>query len=66
MTPEDKLIPTKTFKDGEWNDYRCLLAEGARIQTWINGKTDFGSGGRRKVENPPRGFYRVAGSWCRR
>ncbi len=37
MTPKDKLIPHKTFKDGEWNTYR-IVANGARIQTWINGK----------------------------
>lgn len=35
MTPEDKLIPHKNFKDGEWNSYR-ILAEGPRIQVWIN------------------------------
>ena len=37
MTPADKLKPHKHFKDGEWNEYR-VLAEGARIQTWINGQ----------------------------
>ena len=37
MTPEDKLKPHKHFKDGQWNQYR-VLAEGARIQVWINGE----------------------------
>jgi hypothetical protein len=37
LTPEDKLIPHKHFKDGEWNHYR-IVAQGPRIQTWINGE----------------------------
>lgn len=37
MTPEDKLVPHKTFKDGEWNHYR-VVAQGPRIQVWINGE----------------------------
>lgn len=37
LTPEDKLIPHKTMRDGEWNSYR-IVAKGVRIQTWINGK----------------------------
>lgn len=36
MTPKDKLVPHKLFKEGEWNKYR-IVAKGARIQTWING-----------------------------
>lgn len=36
MTPADKRKPHKHFKDGEWNKYR-VLAEGPRIQVWING-----------------------------
>ena len=35
LTPDDKRIPHKAFKDGEWNRYR-VVAQGARIQTWIN------------------------------
>lgn len=35
LTPKDRLIPHKHFKDGEWNKYR-IVANGARIQTWIN------------------------------
>lgn len=37
LTPEDKLIPHKVMKDGEWNHFR-VLAKGPRIQTWINGQ----------------------------
>lgn len=36
LTSKDKLVPHKHFKDGEWNSYR-IVAQGARIQTWING-----------------------------
>ena len=36
LTPEDRLIPHKHFRDGQWNHYR-ILARGPRIQTWING-----------------------------
>ncbi|MCA8982862.1 MAG: DUF1080 domain-containing protein [Planctomycetaceae bacterium] len=37
LTPEDKLIPHKVMKDGEWNHFR-VIAKGPRIQTWINGQ----------------------------
>ncbi len=37
LTSKDRLISHKVFKDGEWNHYR-ILAEGPRIQTWINGE----------------------------
>ncbi|MFG0240592.1 MAG: DUF1080 domain-containing protein, partial [Gimesia chilikensis] len=37
LTPEDRLKPHKTMKDGEWNKFR-IVAKGPRIQTWINGK----------------------------
>ncbi|MCB1022333.1 MAG: DUF1080 domain-containing protein [Bryobacterales bacterium] len=36
LTPEDRLIPHKRVKDGEWNKFR-IVAKGPRIQTWING-----------------------------
>jgi hypothetical protein len=35
-TPADRLKPHKHLKDDEWNKFR-ILAEGPRIQTWING-----------------------------
>ena len=37
LTPADDLVPHKTMRDGEWNSFR-VVAEGPRIQTWINGK----------------------------
>ena len=37
LTPEDRLIPHKRVKDGEWNKFR-IVAKGPRIQTWINGE----------------------------
>jgi hypothetical protein len=36
LTPKERLIPHKHFKDGEWNQFR-VVAVGPRIQTWING-----------------------------
>ena len=35
LTPKDKLIAHKHFKDGQWNSYR-IVARGANIKTWIN------------------------------
>lgn len=37
LTPKDKLVPHKNFKDGEWNHFR-IVAKGANIKTWINGE----------------------------
>ena len=37
LTPKEHLKPHKHFKDGEWNKYR-IIAQGPRIQTWINGQ----------------------------
>lgn len=37
MTPKERLIPHKKFKDGEWNHYK-VVAKGPRIQVWINGE----------------------------
>jgi hypothetical protein len=37
LTPPERLKPHKHFKDGEWNSFR-IVAQGARIQTWINGE----------------------------
>ena len=37
LTPKAKLIPHKTFKDGEWNHFRVVVND-ANIKTWINGK----------------------------
>jgi hypothetical protein len=37
LTPEQRLLPHKHFKDGAWNQYR-IVAKGPRIETWINGE----------------------------
>ena len=55
MTPADKLKPHKHFKDGEWNEYR-VLAEGARIQTWINGQQISDLVDEQKLKSHPKGF----------
>ena len=55
MTPKDKLKPHKHFKDGEWNKYR-VLAEGARIQTWINGNQVSDLVDKEKLKTHPKGF----------
>ena len=55
MTPKDKLKPHKHFKNGEWNKYR-VLAEGARIQTWINGKQVSDLVDEEKLKTHPKGF----------
>jgi hypothetical protein len=36
LTPESRLKPHTHLKSGEWNKFR-VLAQGPRIQTWING-----------------------------
>lgn len=55
MTPEDELIPTKAFKDGEWNKYR-IVAKGPRIQTWINGQEIEDLVDEEKFKSHPEGF----------
>ncbi len=37
LTKPEHLKPHKHFKDGEWNKFR-VIADGNRIQTWINGQ----------------------------
>jgi hypothetical protein len=55
MTHEDDLKPHKHFKDGQWNSYR-VKAEGARIQTWINGEQIEDLVDEEKFNSHPRGF----------
>jgi hypothetical protein len=55
MTPADKRKPHKHFKDGEWNKYR-VLAEGARIQTWINDHQISDLVDEGKLKTHPKGF----------
>ena len=37
LTPQERLVPHKAMRDGEWNSFR-IVAKGPRIQTWINGE----------------------------
>ena len=37
LTPKERLKKHKHFRDGQWNKYR-IIAQGPRIQTWINGQ----------------------------
>jgi len=37
LTPPERLVAHKHFKDGKWNTYR-IIAKGPRIQTFINGQ----------------------------
>ena len=55
MTPEAKLIPHKAFKDGEWNSYR-VVAQGAHLQTWINGEPVEDLVDEAKLKSHPKGF----------
>ena len=55
MTPKDQLKPHKHFKNGEWNKYR-VLAKGARIQTWVNGKQVSDLVDEEKLKTHPKGF----------
>ena len=55
MTPKDKLVKHKHFKDGEWNAYR-ILAEGPRIQVWINGEQISDLTDEAKFKSHPSGF----------
>ena len=55
MTPKAKLIPHKHFKDGQWNAFR-VLAQGARIQVWVNGKQISDLTDEAKLKSHPKGF----------
>ena len=55
MTPKDKLVPHKHFKDGEWNKYR-IVTKGPRIQVWINGEMISDLVDEEKFESHPSGF----------
>ena len=52
---EAKLIPHKHFKDEQWNTYR-VLAQGARIQVWINGTQISDLTDEEKLKSHPKGF----------
>lgn len=55
MTPDDKRVSHFLFKNKEWNSYR-IVAQGPRIQTWINGEQVSDLVDEEKYESHPKGF----------
>ncbi|MDP6445897.1 MAG: DUF1080 domain-containing protein [Pirellulaceae bacterium] len=55
LTIKKELKPHKVFRDGEWNHFR-VVAKGARIQTWINGKPIADLTDQPILETHPKGF----------
>lgn len=55
MTPQERLVPHKHFKDGEWNKYR-IVAKGPRIQTFINDQPIEDLTDQEKFASHPKGF----------
>lgn len=55
LTIESELKPHKQFRDGEWNHYR-ILARGANIQTWINGRQVANLTDEEIFKSHPKGF----------
>ena len=55
LTSEDKLIPHKHFRDGQWNKFRVLV-KGPHFQTWINGTQVSDLVDEEIFETHPKGF----------
>lgn len=55
LTPEERLKPHDHFQNGEWNQFR-VVANGPRIQTWINGEMIEDLTDEAIYETHPRGF----------
>ncbi len=55
MTPDDQRKPHKYLKDGEWNKFR-VIANGPRIQTWVNGHEVSDLTDERVYKSHPKGF----------
>lgn len=55
MTPVDQRKPHKYLKDGEWNKFR-VIANGPRIQTWVNGHQVSDLTDERVYKSHPKGF----------
>ena len=55
LTPEERLKPHKHFRDGQWNRYR-IVAQGPRIQTFINGEPIEDLVDEEIYKTHPRGF----------
>ncbi|MGZ0170967.1 MAG: 3-keto-disaccharide hydrolase [Planctomycetales bacterium] len=54
-TPAERLKPHKVMQDGEWNKFR-IVANGPRIQTWINGKAIEDLNDEEIFKTHPKGF----------
>ncbi|NUM54320.1 MAG: DUF1080 domain-containing protein [Candidatus Hydrogenedentes bacterium] len=55
MSPDGTRDLHKAFKVGEWNSYR-VVAQGPRIQTWINGQQIEDLVDEAKLASHPKGF----------
>lgn len=55
LVPDDRRTPHKHYRDGEWNTYR-IVADGPRIQTWINDQPIADLTDEAIFETHPRGF----------
>lgn len=55
LTPEDRLIPHKQMRDGQWNHFR-VVANGPHIKTWINGQMIADLTDEEIYKTHPRGF----------
>ena len=55
MTPEDKLVRHKHFKNNDWNSYR-VVAKGPEIKVWINGELVNDISHEEKFKSHPKGF----------
>jgi hypothetical protein len=55
MTPEEKLVPHKHFKDGEWNKYR-IVTSGPNIKVWINDQMVSDLTDAERFKTHPKGF----------
>ena len=55
MSKDAETRKYKAFKNGEWNTYR-IVANGARIQTWINGEVIEDLTDEEKAKSHPKGF----------
>ena len=55
LTPKERLIPHDHFKNMEWNKFR-VIANGSRIQTFINGEPIEDLTDEQILETHPKGF----------
>jgi hypothetical protein len=55
LTPKERLVAHKHFKDDDWNHYR-IVAKGPRIQTFINGEPIEDLTDEAIFETHPKGF----------